>query len=153
MVPLVRELAVDGVPVTVTCGVLKLCRQQYYRWLACPVTDTELADAWLTNAVFDAHRDDPEFGYRYLADEVRDAGFEVCNRTVWRIASDMGWWSVFGKKKSKKHSKPGAAAHDDLVRRVFAAGKPNELWLADITEHWTAWIPSIVATGCLFGPQ
>ena len=26
MFPLVRELAVDGVPVTVTCRVLKLCR-------------------------------------------------------------------------------------------------------------------------------
>ena len=29
------------------------------------------------NAVFDAHRDDPEFGYRFLADEVKDAGFTV----------------------------------------------------------------------------
>jgi len=31
MFPLVRELAVAGVPVTVTCRVLKLCRAQYYR--------------------------------------------------------------------------------------------------------------------------
>jgi hypothetical protein len=30
-----------------------------------------LAD--LTNALFDAHRDDPQFGYRFLADEVRAA--------------------------------------------------------------------------------
>ena len=28
-------------------------------------------------------------------------------------------------------------AHEDLVRRDFHAGAPNELWLADITEHWT----------------
>ncbi len=34
MYPLVRELAGDGVPVTVTCRVLKLARQPYYRWLA-----------------------------------------------------------------------------------------------------------------------
>ena len=39
MYPLVRELAVDGVPVTVTCRVLKIARQPYYRWLADPVTD------------------------------------------------------------------------------------------------------------------
>ena len=35
MYPLVRELAVDGIPVTVTCRVLKLARQPYYRWLRC----------------------------------------------------------------------------------------------------------------------
>ena len=36
MYPLVTELAADGIPVTVTCRVLKLSRQPYYRWLAKP---------------------------------------------------------------------------------------------------------------------
>ena len=36
--PLVRELAVDGIPVTVTCRVLKIARQPYYRWLEDTVT-------------------------------------------------------------------------------------------------------------------
>ena len=74
MYPLVRELAGDGIPVTVACRVLKLARQPYYRWLASPVGDRELAEAYLANALFDAHRDDPEFGYRLLADEAREAG-------------------------------------------------------------------------------
>ena len=39
--------------------------------VASPVTEAELGEAQLANAVFDAHRDDPEFGYRFLADEVR----------------------------------------------------------------------------------
>jgi putative transposase len=30
MYPLVRELAADGIPVTVTCRVLDLARQPYY---------------------------------------------------------------------------------------------------------------------------
>ena len=30
MYPLVRELAGDGIPVTVTCRVLKIARQPYY---------------------------------------------------------------------------------------------------------------------------
>ena len=136
--PLVRDLADDGIPVTVTCRVLKLCRQQYYRWLACPVTDAELDEAWLANAIFDAHRDDPEFGYRFLADEVRAAGHVVSDRVVWRICRDMGWWSAFGKPKDRKAAKPGTPAHDDLVRRNFTADAPNQVWLADITEHRTA---------------
>jgi len=137
MYPLVRELADDGIPVTVTCRVLKIARQPYYRWLACRVTDAEWHEAHLANAVFDAHRDDPEFGYRFLADEVRDAGFDACERTVWRVCRDNGWWSVFGKRKTRKSSKPGTPAHDDLVRRIFTAAEPNQLWLTDITEHWT----------------
>lgn len=131
------ELAADGIAVTVTCRVLKLARQPYYRWLANPVSDALLEQAYLTNAIFDAHREDPEFGYRFLTDEVRDAGYEVCERTVWRICSEMGWWCRFGKPKRSKGSKPGAPAHDDLVRRVFNAQEPNRLWLTDITEHWT----------------
>ena len=131
------EFATDGVPVTVTCRVLKLARQPYYRWLKCRVTDTELDEAHLANAIFDAHRDDPEFGYRFLADEVRLAGHVVCDRTVWRICRDNGWWSVFGKPKARKTARPGTPAHDDLVRRVFIADAPNELWLTDLTEHRT----------------
>ncbi len=137
MFPLVRELAVDGVPVTVTCRVLKLCRAQYYRWLETPITNGQLDEAWLTNAIFDAHEDDPEFGYRFLADEVRLADHDVSDRVVWRICRDHQWWSVFGKPKRYKGSKPGAPSHDDLVRRNFTADAPNVVWVADLTEHWT----------------
>jgi putative transposase len=136
--PLVRELAGDGIPVTVTCRVLKLCRAQYYRWLDEPITDGQLDEAYLANAIFDAHRDDPEFGYRFLADEVRLAGHpDVSDRVVWRICRDHGWWSRFGKPKARKGSKPGTPAHDDLVRRDFTAAAPNQLWLSDLTEHRT----------------
>jgi transposase InsO family protein len=135
--PLVRELAADGIPVAVTCRVLEIARQPYYRWLENPVTDAELAEAYLANALFDAHRDDPEFGYRFLADEARDAGLVFADRTAWRICSDNGWWSVFGKKRRGKRAKLGTPAHDDLVRRDFTATGPNRIWLTDITEHPT----------------
>jgi hypothetical protein len=58
----VRELAATGarirVPVAVTCRVLKLHRQHYYAWLACPVTDAEWVEAHRANVIFDAYRDD-----------------------------------------------------------------------------------------------
>jgi transposase InsO family protein len=146
MYPLVRELAVDGVPVTVTCRVLKIARQPYYRWLANPVTDADLAAAYRANALFDAHRDDPEFGYRSLVDEARVAGESMAERTAWRICSQLGWWSAFRKKRGKNGKKPSPPVHDDLcavvddkgrVRHEFSANGANELWLSDITEHWT----------------
>jgi putative transposase len=137
MYPLVRELAADGIPVAVTCRVLKIARQPYYRWLKRPVTDAELTAAYRANALFDAHRDDPEFGYRFLVDEAREAGEQMAERTAWKICSELGWWSAFGKKRGRNGKKPGPPVHDDLVERDFTADAPNRLWLADITEHWT----------------
>ena len=132
-----RELAVDGIPVTVTCRVLKLARQPYYRWLAAPVGARELEEAYLANVLFDAHRDDPEFGHRLLADEVARAGLHACDRRVWRICRDNQWWSVFGKKRAAHGKKPGPPAHEDRVCRDFTATGANRLWLTDITEHPT----------------
>lgn len=97
--------------------------------------------------MFDAHRDDPEFGYRFLADEARDAGQPMADRTAWRICSQMGWFSAFARKRGRNGKTPGPAVHDDLcavvdehgrLRHRFTAQAPNELWLADITEHRTA---------------
>ncbi len=107
MYPLVRELAEDGIPVTVTCRVLEIAHQPYYRWLAHPVTDAERVEAYRADALFDAHRDDPEFGYRFLVDEASEAGESMAERTAWRICSDLGWWSVFGKTRGKNGKKPG----------------------------------------------
>ncbi|MEU7617712.1 IS3 family transposase [Micromonospora rifamycinica] len=137
--PLVNELAADGIPVAVTCRVLSTARQPYYRWLAQLVGDAELAAAYRADALFDAHRDDPEFGYRFLADEARAAGQPMVERTAWRTCSGMGWWSAFGKRKRRgKGGKVGPPVHDDLVRRDFTTHGPNRWWLADITEHHTA---------------
>lgn len=147
MYPLVRELAAGGVPVTVTCRVLKLARQPYYRWLNEPITNAEVIAAYRANALVDAHRDDPEFGYRLLVDEARDAGQEMADRTAWRLCSELQLFSAFGKHRGRKGSgKPGPPVHDDLcayvdergvTRHRFKATAPNELWLADITEHRT----------------
>jgi putative transposase len=132
----VSELAADGIPVAVTCRVLELARQPYYRWLAASVTDAEIIEAYRANALFDAHRDDPEFGYRFLVEEARAAGEPMAERTAWRICSRHHWWSVFGKKRGK-NGKAGPPVHDDFVEREFTADAPNRLWLSDITEHWT----------------
>lgn len=121
----------------VTCRVLKLARQPYHRWLAKPITDAQRTEPYRANALFDAHVDDPEFGYRLLVAEAADAGQAMAERTAWRICSANGWWSVFGKRKRGKNGKVSPPVHDDLVGRDFTAYAPNQVWLADITEHMT----------------
>ncbi|PBB08139.1 hypothetical protein CKW39_09965 [Kocuria sp. WRN011] len=135
--PLVSELAGDGIPVAVSLRVLKLSRQPYYRWRKQQVTESELVEAYRANALFDAHLDDPEFGYRFLAGEMESVGQRMCERTAWRICRDNQWWAAFGKRRGKNGKRPGPPVHDDLVKRDFTADDVNELWLTDITEHWT----------------
>lgn len=136
--PLVRELADDDIPVTVSFRVLELCRQQHYRWLSDPITDSERDNAHRSNAILAAHDDDPQYGYRFLVDEVRAAGFDVAERTVWKICSTNRWWSSFGKKRGRNGKKAGPPVHDDRLNRVFLEGRANQIWLTDISEHPTS---------------
>ena len=137
--PLVRDLAAEGIPVRLTCGVLGHSRQAYYAWLAQPVGARELQDAYLTNALIDAHGDDPEFGYRFLTDELERAGHDVGERRVWRLCSQQRLWSTTVRKGRRGNGKsPGPAVHDDHVQRNFAAAEPDQVWVTDITEHPTA---------------
>jgi transposase InsO family protein len=132
-------LVADGVPVTLTCGVLGFTPQAFYKWRRQPVCDRDWDDAHLTNALVDAHRDDPEFGYRFLADELEHAGWKVGERRVWRLCRQQRLWSTTTRKgRTSSGKKPGPAVHDDLVQRDFTAQRPDQVWVTDITEHPTS---------------
>jgi hypothetical protein len=139
--PLVLELAATDapirVPVAVTCRVLGFSTQAFYRWRANPIGRRDLENAYLTDAAVDLYRDDPEFGYRLIADELRAAGHRVGENRVWRLCSAQRLFSVHSAKRGLNR-KPGPPVHDDLLQRDFTATAPNEKWLIDITEHPTA---------------
>jgi putative transposase len=137
--PLVRDLAAEGFPVRLTCGLLGFSAQAFYKWNARPVSDREWENAHLVNLIRDVHADDPEFGYRFVADELERAGHRVGERRVWRLCSEHRIWSTTVKKGRKGAGKrPGPAVHDDLVQRNFSAPAPDRIWLTDLTEHATA---------------
>jgi transposase InsO family protein len=136
MYPLVLDLADDGFPVSVTCRVLGFSTQAFNKWRRNPVSRRDWDEAHLINAAMDIHSDDPAFGYRFISDELADAGHVDSERRVWRICSQQRIFSAFAKKKGMR-KKAGPPVHDDLVRRNFSAPRANELWLTDITEHRT----------------
>lgn len=151
------ELAAEGFPVTttgsktdgplrrqnrrletVTCGVLGFSTQAFYKWQADPICDRDFDDAHLTNAIVDVHADDPEFGYRFIADELEREGHQVGEGRVHRLCREHRIWSTTTKKGRRSSGKtPGPAVDDDLLNRDFSAPAPNVTWLTDITEHPT----------------
>ena len=134
--PLVRDLAAGGIPVAVTCRVLGFSRQAFCAWRQNPVSQRDWDDAHLINAAIDVHRDDPEFGYRFIADELPARGIATGENRVARLCSQQRIWSVLAKKRGLGR-KAGPAVHEDLVARQFTAAGPDRVWLTGITEHPT----------------
>ena len=117
--------------------MLGFSKQAFFRWRADPVSQRDWDNAHLTNAAIDLHRDDPGFGYRFISDEIEgEAGLKASERRIWRLCSEQRLWSLRSKKRGVNR-KAGPPVHDDLVLRDFTATELNQLWLTDITEHWT----------------
>jgi len=139
--PLVREMAAQTypirVPVAVACRVLGFSQQAYYKWLKSPTSARAVEEAELIGVLRDLHDDDPEGGYRVLADDLADLGYRVSERRVWRLCHVAGIRSTIVDRK-RRYKKAGPPVHDDLVQRNFTATERNKVWLTDITEHRTA---------------
>ena len=137
MYPLVEDLAAEGVRVSSSCRVLGFTTQAFYKWRTQPCSDRDWSDAALVNDIIDIHRDDPEFGYRFIADELERNGWNVSENRVQRLCQQHQIWSVHAKKRGLLR-KAGPPVHDDLIDRGFTAERPNQRWVGDITEHRTS---------------
>lgn len=62
--------------------MLKFAKQPYHRWLADPVLQRDWEEVNLNNAAIDVHVDDPGSGYRFIADELTEAGFTASERRL-----------------------------------------------------------------------
>ena len=52
-----------------------------------PFSQRDRDDAHLINAAVDIHNDDPEFGYRYITDELADQGITASRNPVNRLGT------------------------------------------------------------------
>ena len=106
MFPLVRELAAagtrSGVSVAVACRVLGFSKQAYYQWLRKPLSDRDWDEAHLINAARDVWDEDRCQGYRLIADELIDNGWDVSERRVWRVCSQEGMFSAAHRRKGRR---------------------------------------------------
>ena len=90
MFPLVLDLAADRIPVAVTCRVLGFSKQAFYQWKAASVSQRDWDDAHLINAAVDIHHDGPEFGYRFITDELPAHGVRAGRNRVNRATGSTG---------------------------------------------------------------
>jgi putative transposase len=94
MFPLVLDLAADSIAVAVTCRVLGFSTQAFSQWHSRPRQPARLDDAQLINAAVDLHHDDPEFGYRFITDELAGHGITASRNRVNRLCTQQRIFST-----------------------------------------------------------
>ena len=67
---LVLDLAAEGISIVLTCRERGFSKQAFYARRACPVSQRDWDDTHLINATYDVHANDPQFGCRFIADEL-----------------------------------------------------------------------------------
>lgn len=118
------------------CRVLGVSRVSFYAWRTRPRSAHELRDrelARLVAAVFHDSRD--TYGAPRVHAELRARGVHVGKKRVARLMRLLELEGVSRRGKRRRTTTPDAAAPPapDLVKRRFAAERPDQLWLADIT--------------------
>jgi len=131
-------------PVSAMCEAIGLNERTFYARQARPPSPRALADETHKRAI----RRVWEANYRcYGARRVHRAlhreGHVVARCRVERLMAEMGIAGVIrGGRKRTTVVDDAAARPPDLVDRRFVAGRPNELWVADITyaSTWDGWL-------------
>lgn len=131
-------------PVVAMCAAIELSERTYYAARARQASARSLRDVahrveikrvWENN-----HRC---YGARRIYKQLRRESYVVARCTVARLMADMGLRGVQrGKKRFTTTPDTTAGRPPDLVDRRFVAGRPNQLWLADITyaSTWEGWL-------------
>jgi putative transposase len=116
--------------------MLGVSKSGYYAWRSRPPSHRTQQDALLTERIREIHsRSCETYGYpRVHAEELRSLGVRCGHRRVARLMRAAGLRGCMrGKKRRTTRRDPRAAPAPDLLRRDFVAGRPNRVWLADIT--------------------
>ena len=120
---------------------VKIAPSTYYARLKAPVTDAELTEAYLVNALVDLHRANwGVYGIRKLWHAARRAGLPVGRDQVGRLMGIAGiTGAVRGRHRTTTTRRDNSAPrHPDLVKRGWdAPAGPDQLWVADFSYVWT----------------
>ena len=131
----------SDLPVAACCRVMKVSTSAYYAWLANPVSQRDLDDAYLTNTIVDIHRmSRRSYGSPRVHAELR-LGLELrCSRKrVERLMRQVGLAGIHRRRRGGCTRRDATATPaDDLVNRAFDPTEPDRLWMMDVTEHPTA---------------
>ena len=122
-------------PITMLCRMLGVSKSGYYAWRSRPPSKRSREDATLTEKIREIHgRSRQTYGYPRVHAELRSLEVRCGRRRVARLMRAAGLQGCMrGKKRRTTRRDPWAAPAPDLLGRDFVTGRPNRVWVADIT--------------------
>jgi putative transposase len=117
------------------CRVLRVHFSGFYAWLKEPLSRRAQDDVRQTELIRQAWSESGKvYGYRKLADDLRDQGEHVSENRVARLASMAGIAAQVGyrRRPGRYGGKPAVLANNTLDRQ-FEVEAPDRVWVTDIT--------------------
>ena len=126
--------------VSTMCRVLQLSRSGYYGWLRREPCERTRSDETLLALIREEHiASYGIYGAPRIHASLRRRGVRVGKKRVARLMQESGLRGVTRRtfKTPTTQRNPRRRPAPDLVNRRFKADRPNQLWVADITDLMT----------------
>ena len=122
-------------PVRTMCRVLGVSPSGYWAWVKRPPSARTLGDARLTTTIRQIHvASRGTYGVPRIHAELRFGGTRCSRKRVARLMRLAALEGVHRRRFVRTTLRDRATAPaPDLVNRRFTAGRPDQLWVADIT--------------------
>jgi len=119
------------------CQLVEVSRSGYYRWAGAAPSARAVADAGLLEEIRRIHTDSRcTYGAPRIHGQLRRRGRRVGCKRVARLMRAEGLMGVH--KRRWRRRRPDIAPAPDRLNRDFTAQRPNQRWVADITEFPTS---------------
>jgi putative transposase len=126
-------------PIRMMCKLLLVSPSGYYDWLSRIPSLREQENATLSlkiKAIFDDER--ARVGAKRISMRLKAQGASVGRHRVARIMRTHGWRAKAARKyKATTNSNHDLPVSPNLLQQNFAASRPNEKYVSDITYVWT----------------
>lgn len=126
-----------GYSFQLACKLLNVSRSAYHKWASGHQSAREIENEQLAVEIERLHTENPDKGYRRLADDLRhDHGMQINDKRVQRICrvKDIKSTIKYKSHSCTRRAKEPQYLAENLLDRDFHADRPNEKWLTDVTE-------------------
>jgi putative transposase len=120
--------------ITRLLAIVGLSRANYYKWRATHVqrSKTSARNHEIKEHMVAIHLRHPYFGYPRMCTALREAGYLVNHKKVWRLMKELSIQSVIRKKRNRGRCAP-SVVYPNRLKRQFHATAPGQKLVTDIT--------------------
>lgn len=130
------DIQAQSISLSKQCAILGVSRATLY-YKQKPVSEKNIQ---ILNAMDEIYTDNPEYGYRYIHQELLEKGFIIGKNRVLKYMNILGIEAIFPKaKKLTSIKEPEHKIYPYLLseyrnnKKQVTVNKPNEVWSGDIT--------------------